>query len=318
MIVCEICNSEDFRVIATEIREGPGIISQCNSCGLIIQNTVQTSEEIEEYYNREYQQTNSLQFGKEQTPREHFDDRIKTLGKLLEKITPFLKPDMRVLEIGCGTGELLYSIRPHVKEVVGIEIHKGYVDFINNELGIEAHSEDINRMDFTDRTFDIVLSIMTLDHLPNPAETLQTIKSLLVKDGIIYIEVPNREEALNFFLPEPNQKRFNTFFWHKAHYFYFTRSTLSKLMEKMGMDCEISCRHEYTLKNYLNWYFTGKPNKSFIEASNADFFSGNSEFENNMNKLFNETDNKFHKILNKYFKGDTLCCTARRRSIHKQ
>ena len=80
MILCEICGSEDFRDIATEIREGPGLISQCKSCGLIIQNTIQTSEEIEEYYNKEYQKTNSLQFGKEQSPREHFDDRINTLA----------------------------------------------------------------------------------------------------------------------------------------------------------------------------------------------------------------------------------------------
>lgn len=318
MILCEICGSEDFRDIATEIREGPGLISQCKSCGLIIQKTIQTSKEIEEYYNKEYQKTNSLQFGKEQSPREHFDDRIKTLGKLLENIKPLLKPDMKVLEIGCGTGELLYSIRPYVKEVVGIEIHKGYVDFINNELGIEAYVEDINRIDFTDRRFDIILSIATLDHLPNPAETLHTMERLLTKDGIIYIEVPNREEALNFFLPEPNQKRFNTFFWHKAHYFYFTRDTLTKLMEKICLDCEISCRHEYTLKNYLNWYFIGTPNKSFIEASNTDFFSGNREFETSMNELFNEMNSRFHKILNRHFRGDTLCCTARRRRLLKQ
>lgn len=312
MAVCEICNANDSKIIATEIREGPGIIRQCNSCGLIMQDIIQTNEEIEEYYNKEYQKSNSLKLGKEQCPREHFDDRRITLDQLLENILPILKPDMRVLEIGCGTGELLHAIKPYVKEVVGIEINKKYVDFINNELGIEAYAEDVNLKDFSDRKFDIVISIMTLDHLPNPTETLRTMKSLLSKDGLIYIEVPNREEALNYFLPEPNQKRFNTFFWHKAHYFYFTRHTLEKIIGNIGLDCKILCRHEYTIKNYLNWYFTGTPDESFIEAStSADFFSGQSEFEISMNEMLNEMDSSFHKILNRHFRGDTLCCTAR-------
>ena len=313
LVVCEICGLKNFKVIATEIREGPGIINKCNSCGLIMQDIIQTNEEIEEYYNKEYQKTNSLQIGKEQSPREHFDDRVKTFEHLLNNILPLLRPNMKILEIGCGTGELLFLIKPYVQEVVGIEIHKQYVDFMNDELGIEAYAEDVNKIDFNDRTFDIVLSIMTLDHLPNPAETLHTMKHLLTKDGIIYIEVPNQEEALNYYLPEPNQKRFNTFFWHKAHYFYFTRDTLTRLMEKVGFEPKITCRHEYTIQNFLNWYFTGTPQQSFIEASmKADFFSGDSEFETTMNEMFNEMDSRFHKILNRHFRGDTLCCIARR------
>ncbi len=313
MAICEICDSEDFNVIATEIREGPGIISQCNSCGLIIQDIAHAREEIMRYYNEEYQKTNSLQVGQELSPREHFDDRMKTLSKVVENIRPYLKPDMNVLEVGCGAGELLYLVKPFVENVTGIEMNKGFVDFMNNELGIEAYAEDISLIDFKERSFDVILSIMTLDHLPNPTETLRSMERLLTKDGVMYIEVPNREEALNFYLPEPNQKQFNKFFWHKAHYFYFTRDSLVKLLEKVGFVCKVACRHEYTLLNFLNWYFTGNPQKAFINAATGvRLFTGKSEFEISMNKMFNEMEIHFHEILTETFKGDTLCCTARR------
>lgn len=313
MTVCEICGSRDFSVIAIEIREGPGVISQCSQCGLVIQDITQNKDELQRYYNEEYQKTNSLVAGREQTPREHFEDRIRTLDGIMEKLRSHLKTDMSVLEVGCGSGELLHLIKPYVKSVTGVEMHKGFVDFMNSELGIEAYAQDVNVVDFHGRTFDLVISIMTIDHLSNPAETLLTMKRLLSEGGTMYIELPNREEALNYYLPEPNREKFNKFFWHRAHNFYFTKKTLEMLMSKIGLQCEIACRHEYTLFNFLNWYFTGGPQSSFVQATTGKgFFRGESTFETAMNGMFEEMEGRFHKILVDTFRGDTLCCVARR------
>ena len=312
MPCCEICKKDKFKLITTELREGPGKISQCDSCGLVIQDATWTNDEIERYYNEEYQKTHSLDASKEQSPKEHFDSRLKTIKPLVERINKVLKPDMSVLEIGCGTGELLHAIKPHVKEVVGVELSKDFVDFMNKDLGIEAHAEDINKIDFKVRKFDFIISIATLDHLPNPLETLMTMKRLLSKRGVMYIELPNLEEALNVYLPEKSRRAFNRFFWNKGHFFYFDRESLSKLMDKAGFDCDISCRHEYTLRNYLNWYFTGSPQATFVDATTGvGLFSGNSEFEKGMNEIFFEAEGRFHKLMSQTFRGDALCCLAK-------
>lgn len=308
---CEICERDDFTVIATEIREGRGRISQCKSCGLIIQDARRTAKEIDRYYNEEYQTTNSLDSGKEQSPREHFDARLKTIQSIVGRLNKFLRPDMRVLEIGCGAGELLYSIRPYVGDVIGVELSKGFVDFMNKELSIEAYAEDVNNIDFRTKKFDLIISIATLDHLPDPLRTLEAIKRLLSGRGKVYIELPNLNEALNFYLPEQNRKAFNKFFWHKAHFFYFTPDTLSRIMEKAGFSCEISCRHEYTFRNYLNWYFRGSPEATFIDAATGvNLFSGDSEFERGINEIFYDAEDRFHKLMSRTFRGDTLCCLA--------
>lgn len=314
MAHCEICGKNNFTLITREIREGPGQVSQCKSCGLVIQDANWAPEGIKKYYNAEYQRTNSLDARKEQSPREHFNNRLKTIQPIVERIGKLLKRDMSVLELGCGAGELLYSIRPNVGKVVGLELCEGFVDFMKGELGIEAYAKDINKVDFGTRKFDLVISIATLDHLPNPLQTLKTIKGLLSPKGVIYIEVPNLNEALNFYLPKASRKAFNKFFWHKAHLFYFTRETLSKLIEKAGFSCKISCRHEYTFRNYLNWYFTGSPQLTFVDATTGiKLFSGNSQFEKGMNKIFYDIEERFHKLMKRTFRGDTLCCLAKSR-----
>ncbi len=309
---CEICGKSDFSLIATEIREGTGKIIKCKQCDLVIQDLNCTNEEIEDYYNEQYQLTNSLDAGRKQTSLEHFESRTKTMQPVIDRISNYLRNDMKVLDVGCGTGELLNAINSKVNEVIGIELNKDFVEFINKELNIKAYSKDISDIDFGKKKFDLIISIATLDHLQTPLKTLARIKDLLSHRGMAYIEVPNLSEALNFYLPDENRKAFNKFFWHKAHFFYFTRETLLKLMEKAGFVCNMTCRHEYTLCNYLNWYFKGSPQQAFVEAATGiGLFGGNSEFEKEMNEMFYDMENRFHKLMEKTFYGDTLCCLAK-------
>jgi len=315
MQTCELCKGNRFHVIATEIREGPGTILQCDTCGLVLQDIQQTESDLKNYYNLDYQRTNSLREGEIQSPQEHFNDSIKAFEQVFERIRPYLADNKKVLDIGCGTGELLYLVKPYVKEVTGIELNEEFVGFIKNDLGIPAFAEDVNRINFPDKSFDLIFCIMTLDHLLNPYETLITMKRLLKDDGILYIEVPNRREALNYYIPEENRKKFNTFFWHKAHNFYFTADTLTNMLQKTGFTAEISCRHQYTLVNFLHWYFCGTPQKTFVDATNSStLFAGDSEFETWMNQLFKGANQQFLEILSETGTGDSLCCKA----IHKR
>ena len=308
MPVCEICEAREFTLIADQIREGEGRIIQCQGCGLVIQDVDWREEKIKQYYNEEYQSTNSLVAGKAQNPREHFNDRLKTMQPVLERVKSLLRPHSRVLDVGCGAGELLSLIKPQVNYVAGIELHQPFVDFIKKDLEIDAYAEDVNKLPL-DRKFDLIISLFTLDHLLNPLATVLRFKELLAPGGKIYVEVPNREEALNYFLPERNRSKFNRFFWHRAHFYYFTQETIKALFQKAGLAIDVTCRHEYTLKNYLNWYFLGEPQSSFTQGcQETDLFDGPSDFERRMNRLFAEMEPKFKSIMAETFRGDTLCC----------
>ena len=307
---CEICGNDSFDLITTKIREGKGRILKCDGCGLIIQDLNWSEKRLKDYYGAEYQRTNSLVTGRLQRPKEHFEDRLTTVKPIFEQIKHLLKPKSRVMEVGCGAGSLLSLIKPHILKCVGTELYKPFVDFIKKDLGIEAYAEDINRLKLKDR-FDLVISIATLDHLPNPYETLLAMKRNLSTGGKIYVEVPSCEQALNLFLPSPNKERFNEFFWHRAHLFYFDRSTIRALFKKAGLKVKIDCRHDYTMKNFLNWYFLGKPQSDFVTGlTDIGLFPGKSDFESRTNELFDTTEKEFKKILAETFRGDNLCCVG--------
>jgi hypothetical protein len=85
------------------------------------------------------------------------------------------------------------------------------------------------------------------------------------------------------------------------------------MVRKAGFISEISCAHQYTLVNFLNWYFLGTPQKSFIEASSRSLlFNGSSAFEERMNRLCTHAEAEFQEILAETFTGDSLCCAAAR------
>lgn len=305
---CEICGNKNFCLIATEIREGKGRIMRCNNCGLFMQDLDWDEQKLREYYEEEYQSTNPLIAGKILTSEEHFNERIQTIQPIFEQIKPLLSKDKKVLEVGSGSGALLSLCKPLVKKCEGVELKTEFVEFTKKNLGIEAYAEDVNKLKL-DEKFDVIIMISTLDHLPTPLETLITLKSLLTVNGKIYIEVPNRDEALNYFLPEPNLSNFRRFFWHRAHLFYFTKETISALFKKAGLSIKVTCRHDYTLKNYLNWYFVGKPQSGLVIGMvRNELFDGSSDFEVRMNKMFANMEKEFRKIMSETFRGDSLCC----------
>jgi len=311
MRACEICGAIDYELWATRIREGEGRVLKCKSCGLICLDEESGAQKLREYYEKEYQETNSLVANVRQAVADHFDARLKTIGSVYRRIQPFLPSCRSILEVGCGAGELLSLVKGEVDHCVGLELNRDYVNFINERLGIEAYAEDLTAMDFKDRRFDLIISIATLDHLPNPFATLSVMKNLLSPQGRIYIEVPNLEEALNCCIPEENRQRYSRFFYHRAHFYYFNRDTIAALFKKAGLQVDVACRHEYTLKNLLHWYFTGEPQGDFVTAvTETDFFFGSGDFEARMNGMFGLMEGEFKTIMAETFRGDNLCCTA--------
>jgi hypothetical protein len=106
---------------------------------------------------------------------------------------------------------------------------------------------------------------------------------------------------------------YRQFFWHKAHFFYYTKETITKLFNKVGLAAEITCYHQYTLKNYLNWYFVGKPQANYVEGTTDDtFFAGADPFEIEMNRLLQQANDRFQAIMRDSFRGDSLSCYVTR------
>ena len=120
-----------------------------------------------------------------------FDDR--SLANDYRNLTFILKPGMKVLDVGCGTGSISKDIANIVGEngkVTGIDNTEIFIlsgkESYQNISNLELIHVDL--FDFNpEEKFDLIVAARLLQWLSNPKEALLKIKSLLKPNGQISI-----------------------------------------------------------------------------------------------------------------------------------
>jgi SAM-dependent methyltransferase len=109
-----------------------------------------------------------------------------------------LTPGMRVLDAGCGTGEALQwlydSVAPN-GSVVGIDLAGAHVAAARDNASGHTNSSgrvtvlqaDVMRPPLAPRSFDLVWSVNTINHLREPLEGLRVLMALLRAGGRIAV-----------------------------------------------------------------------------------------------------------------------------------
>jgi amino acid adenylation domain-containing protein len=107
-----------------------------------------------------------------------------------------LKPK-RVLEIGCGTGLLLFQIAPHCQNYVGTDFSAVSLESVQTQLGVLnlSHVELLHRLatDFSDinlASFDVVILNSIVQYFPSQNYLLQVLQGAiqtLAPGGVLFI-----------------------------------------------------------------------------------------------------------------------------------
>ncbi|HYC02694.1 MAG TPA: class I SAM-dependent methyltransferase [Azospirillaceae bacterium] len=107
-------------------------------------------------------------------------------GYVLDRLD--LRPDQRVLEVGCGTGWYLRQIEERAAEVVGTDISGGMLSHHTGKATlIECEASEV---DFPDESFDRILMFGVSHYFPDMAHFGGVIRNLfrmLRRDGLIFI-----------------------------------------------------------------------------------------------------------------------------------
>ena len=98
---------------------------------------------------------------------------------------PALGPG-RVLDLGCGVGHSFQLLAP--RETVGVDIDAGALDGQDRETVVA----DMRALPFADGSFASVLSVQSLEHVPDPGRVLAEASRVLEPDGVALFVTPNR------------------------------------------------------------------------------------------------------------------------------
>jgi 2-polyprenyl-3-methyl-5-hydroxy-6-metoxy-1,4-benzoquinol methylase len=128
----------------------------------------------------------------------------------------------RLLDVGCGIGQLLETASDEGWDAAGIDLSETAVRLCR------ARGLSASRTDFFDRSldaqrFDVIVMSELIEHVPSPQRFLKRAEELLADDGVLYLTTPNFGSLARRMLAES---------WsviHPEHVGYFEWSTLSKI-----------------------------------------------------------------------------------------
>jgi len=104
----------------------------------------------------------------------------------LHIIASLIEPGSKVLDLGCGEGDLLHFLKTH-KQVTGTGIERVEARVAQSvERGLSVLQGDINEevLDYPDNTFDYVILSQTLQQVYAPANLIQSLLRI-GKRGIV-------------------------------------------------------------------------------------------------------------------------------------
>lgn len=127
-------------------------------------------------------------------------------------------PDMRVLDVGCGTGNFSIKLAEMGCKVIGIDksenmLNKAREKAKAKDLDIEFYNMNVYNMSFSDEEFDGVCSMAAFEFINNPEDAHTEMLRVLKESSHMLIGTINLESKWGeFYLSEPVQK--NTVFKH--------------------------------------------------------------------------------------------------------
>ena len=177
----------------------------------------------------------------------------------LEVTQSYLRPDMTVLELGCGTGQTALIHAPHVQRMVATDLSGGMINqartraAASNVDNVEFKQASLEDLEAPANSFDAVLALNLLHLVPDPNAALKKIQSLLKPGGYFIQSTMCLGDDLAFMaLLAPIGRALNLI----PHISVFTTTKLTGLVQETGIQI-------------VHQWCPGKRKASFIVAHKA-------------------------------------------------
>lgn len=231
---CLLCGGHHVRTVVRGIRDweygfaGEWSYVRCGACGIVQLEPFPRVEELEESYGAEYE------------PYVH-SERTGVIFRLLKRLVDrvwssrlrsFVAPGQRVLDVGCGEGEMLSRLASIGAIPCGLDFSTHAVERARMrgfQVFAGTFSEYVAAESPT--AFDVILMKDYLEHSLDPRGDLVLARRSVADGGRIVITVPN----YNAF----DRLLFGRFWGGNhapRHTFQFTPTSLSALLTQSGFD----------------------------------------------------------------------------------
>lgn len=187
-VSCPLCAADGFDVLFVardRLVGAPGEfpLVRCRACRFIYLNPRPTSTALAGYYPAEYY---PLDYRRE-TP-----EALAVARGLLSRVQAAIPGrQLRILDVGCGTGLFLKLARDAGHEVAGVELSQSAVEYGREVYGLPIECGTLESAELPADHVDVVTMWHVLEHTPDPIQALDTVRRVLKPGGLVLFGVPN-------------------------------------------------------------------------------------------------------------------------------
>jgi 2-polyprenyl-3-methyl-5-hydroxy-6-metoxy-1,4-benzoquinol methylase len=217
-IHCPVCGTEScFLPLNIGVE-----LYRCPSCDHCFTNV--SALEATEQYDQDYYKVRHSNW---------FENPNIQLFEQISKILHRLNPHAKVLDVGCGKGDLLRYLRQGHPD-----LELSGIDFTTNEVvpGIKFYCGDVFELDEA-HTFDAIVSLAVIEHVEDVGKFVGKVQRLSSPGGMaILMTVDDRSflYSLSRFLSKLGYSEPAARLYERHHLNHFNQNSLRHLMESHG------------------------------------------------------------------------------------
>ena len=230
----------------------------CKNCGHFLEHfdRNQNNLYLGEYVSSTYQDLGGIKkaFDRINSLSPSESDNIGRVRYVDEFCKNYWKRDspnnLSLLDVGAGLGVFPYQMNKHGWECTAIDMDERLVEHHREVVGIKSFCGDL-RGQHSLGLYNLITFNKVLEHIENPVEVLAYVGQLLIRNGLIYVELPDGEAAA---IEGKNREEFLI-----GHIHVFSFSSFALLAQKSGFQL-IYCERirepstKYTLRGFMRKY----------------------------------------------------------------
>lgn len=172
-----------------------------------------------------------------------------------------VKDNTSILDVACGLGVLLESIKNPTVKKTGIDIDPECIEISRQFLpDADLRVADACNLPFQDNTFDLVTATCILEHVDNPTAMIRETYRVCKEGGTAMISTPNIGRPLRLMLASQKKRKYD----YSGHSVGWDYHLLMHLLESCGWTVEkvetrfVDCPFYEYLPKFIGNYLSHK------------------------------------------------------------
>jgi len=232
-VSCPLCGSTTVQLLCHSLSNADGPLIEkiqlfiCLKC-----NANFTDPRI---YKKDINQIQQYEVGIYQSKKNRLSRMVDVflavlIDQKIKKIASMRKPDVNLLDVGCGKGRFLSRVKKREGWLgLGIEPSQRQAEFGVENYGVKVVTGNLTNPALAGSVFDVVTCWHVLEHIDDPAGFVASINKLLGDDGLLVIEVPNFG-SFQAVLGKGKWFHLDT----PRHMFHYTKKSIERLLNNSG------------------------------------------------------------------------------------